>query len=74
MKKEAAAEPEAVKPEAKPAAGRKRATKKTAETTAEALAEAKPAVVDLRNIYPPGDLAQRGFVYGSVGRPSRREK
>jgi UDPglucose 6-dehydrogenase len=33
----------------------------------------KPAVVDLRNIYPPGDLAQRGFVYESVGRPSRRE-
>jgi UDPglucose 6-dehydrogenase len=34
----------------------------------------KPAVVDLRNIYPPGDLAQRGFIYESVGRPSRREK
>jgi UDPglucose 6-dehydrogenase len=34
----------------------------------------KPAVVDLRNIYPPGDLTQRGFVYESVGRPSRREK
>jgi UDPglucose 6-dehydrogenase len=32
----------------------------------------KPAVVDLRNIYPPGDLTQRGFVYESVGRPSRR--
>ena len=34
----------------------------------------RPAVIDLRNIYPPGDLAQRGFVYESVGRPSRREK
>ncbi|MBX9845192.1 MAG: UDP-glucose/GDP-mannose dehydrogenase family protein [Xanthobacteraceae bacterium] len=34
----------------------------------------RPAVVDLRNIYPPGDLAQRGFIYESVGRPSRREK
>jgi UDPglucose 6-dehydrogenase len=34
----------------------------------------RPAVVDLRNIYPPGDLAQRGFVYESIGRPSRREK
>src|SRR5262245_56802523 len=32
----------------------------------------KPAVVDLRNIYPPGDLAQRGFVYESVGRPTRK--
>ncbi|AMN45147.1 UDP-glucose dehydrogenase family protein [Rhodoplanes sp. Z2-YC6860] len=34
----------------------------------------RPAVVDLRNIYPPGDLEQRGFVYESIGRPSRREK
>jgi len=34
----------------------------------------RPAVVDLRNIYPPGDLAQRGFIYESIGRPSRREK
>jgi len=34
----------------------------------------RPAVVDLRNIYPPGDLVQRGFVYESIGRPSRREK
>src|ERR1044071_1476469 len=32
----------------------------------------RPAVVDLRNIYPPGDLVQRGFVYESIGRPSRR--
>ena len=35
---------------------------------------ARPAIVDLRNIYPPGDLAQRGFVYESVGRPARRDK
>lgn len=34
----------------------------------------KPAIVDLRNIYPPGDLTRRGFVYESVGRPSRRDK
>jgi UDPglucose 6-dehydrogenase len=34
----------------------------------------KPAIVDLRNIYPPGDLTQRGFIYESVGRPSRKEK
>jgi UDPglucose 6-dehydrogenase len=34
----------------------------------------KPAVIDLRNIYPPGDLVQRGFVYESIGRPSRRDK
>jgi UDPglucose 6-dehydrogenase len=32
----------------------------------------KPAVVDLRNIYPPGDLTQRGFVYESIGRPGRK--
>ena len=29
----------------------------------------KPAVIDLRNIYPPGDLVQRGFIYESIGRP-----
>jgi UDPglucose 6-dehydrogenase len=34
----------------------------------------RPAVVDLRNVYPPSDLVQRGFVYESIGRPSRREK
>jgi UDPglucose 6-dehydrogenase len=33
-----------------------------------------PAVVDLRNIYPPDDLTQRGFVYESVGRPSQKQK
>jgi UDPglucose 6-dehydrogenase len=35
---------------------------------------ARPAVIDLRNIYPPGDLLQRGFIYESIGRPSRRDK
>jgi UDPglucose 6-dehydrogenase len=40
----------------------------------EAMTKERPAVVDLRNIYPPGDLAQRGFVYESVGRPERRDK
>ena len=34
----------------------------------------RPAVVDLRNVYPPEDLIRRGFVYESIGRPSRREK
>jgi UDPglucose 6-dehydrogenase len=34
----------------------------------------RPAVIDLRNIYPPGDLEQRGFIYESIGRPSRRDK
>jgi UDPglucose 6-dehydrogenase len=29
-------------------------------------------VVDLRNIYVPDDMAERGFAYTSVGRPSRR--
>ena len=29
----------------------------------------KPVIVDLRNIYPPEDMAQRGFIYESVGRP-----
>jgi UDPglucose 6-dehydrogenase len=30
-----------------------------------------PVVVDLRNVYRPEEMAQRGFVYESVGRPSR---
>jgi UDPglucose 6-dehydrogenase len=34
----------------------------------------RPAVVDLRNIYPADDLVRRGFIYESIGRPSRREK
>ncbi len=29
----------------------------------------KPAIVDLRNIYLPDELRQRGFIYESVGRP-----
>ena len=29
----------------------------------------KPAVVDLRNIYLPEEMRQRGFIYESVGRP-----
>ena len=28
-----------------------------------------PVVVDLRNIYRPDEMAQRGFIYESVGRP-----
>jgi UDPglucose 6-dehydrogenase len=31
----------------------------------------KPAVVDLRNIYLPEEMRQRGFVYDSVGRSGR---
>jgi UDPglucose 6-dehydrogenase len=34
----------------------------------------RPAVVDLRNIYPADDLLRRGFVYESIGRPSRKDK
>jgi UDPglucose 6-dehydrogenase len=34
-------------------------------------AMARPVVVDLRNIYRPDDMARRGFVYESVGRPKR---
>ena len=29
----------------------------------------KPAIVDLRNIYLPDEMRQRGFIYESVGRP-----
>jgi UDPglucose 6-dehydrogenase len=28
-----------------------------------------PVVIDLRNVYRPGDLRQRGFAYTSIGRP-----
>ena len=34
----------------------------------QAMAE-KPAIVDLRNIYPADEMVQRGFIYESVGRP-----
>ena len=33
----------------------------------EAMAE-KPAIVDLRNIYPPEEMRQRGFIYQGIGR------
>src|SRR5215204_3146652 len=39
----------------------------------EVMAE-KPAIVDLRNIYLPEEMRQRGFVYESVGRSSRSHK
>ena len=29
----------------------------------------KPAIVDLRNIYMPGEMRQRGFIYESIARP-----
>ena len=32
-------------------------------------AMAQPLIVDLRNIYRPADMARRGFVYHSIGRP-----
>jgi UDPglucose 6-dehydrogenase len=35
---------------------------------------AQPVVVDLRNIYRSEEMAAHGFVYESVGRPSRKEK
>ena len=31
-----------------------------------------PVLVDLRNIYRPDEMRQRGFVYESVGRPGQR--
>jgi UDPglucose 6-dehydrogenase len=33
----------------------------------------KPAIVDLRNIYPADDMAQRGFIYESIGRRRPKE-
>ena len=30
---------------------------------------ARPVIVDLRNIYRADEMARRGFVYESVGRP-----
>jgi UDPglucose 6-dehydrogenase len=30
---------------------------------------ASPVLIDLRNIYLPDEMAKRGFVYDSVGRP-----
>jgi len=30
---------------------------------------ARPIIVDLRNIYPPAEVAQHGFLYRSIGRP-----
>jgi UDPglucose 6-dehydrogenase len=35
---------------------------------------AQPVVVDLRNIYRSEEMTAHGFVYESVGRPSRKEK
>jgi UDPglucose 6-dehydrogenase len=35
---------------------------------------AAPVIVDLRNIYPPEDMRQRGFIYVSVGRPHGEAK
>ena len=32
-----------------------------------------PVIIDLRNIYLPGEMVQRGFTYESVGRPGSRE-
>jgi UDPglucose 6-dehydrogenase len=29
-----------------------------------------PIVIDLRNIYPPDELAKAGFIYDSIGRPN----
>ena len=33
----------------------------------------RPIVVDLRNIYRPEAMAEHGFTYVSVGRPSRSQ-
>jgi UDPglucose 6-dehydrogenase len=32
-----------------------------------------PIIIDLRNIYNPEELAQRGFVYQSIGRPQKSD-
>jgi UDPglucose 6-dehydrogenase len=32
---------------------------------------ARPVVVDLRNVYDPNELTERGFLYQSIGRPAR---
>jgi UDPglucose 6-dehydrogenase len=32
---------------------------------------AHPVIVDLRNIYRPDEIAARGFLYESIGRPSK---
>jgi UDPglucose 6-dehydrogenase len=32
----------------------------------------RPLIVDLRNIYRPAQMAEAGFEYVSVGRPSHR--
>jgi UDPglucose 6-dehydrogenase len=32
---------------------------------------AHPVIVDLRNIYRPEEMAERGFLYESIGRPSK---
>jgi UDPglucose 6-dehydrogenase len=31
---------------------------------------ARPVIVDLRNVYGPGEMAEHGFTYASVGRPA----
>jgi len=31
---------------------------------------ASPIMIDLRNIYPPEELAKAGFIYDSIGRPN----
>ena len=31
-----------------------------------------PVIVDLRNIYLPGEMVQRGFTYESIGRPGSK--
>jgi UDPglucose 6-dehydrogenase len=33
-----------------------------------------PVLVDLRNVYDPRELTQRGFLYQSIGRPSQPER
>jgi len=32
----------------------------------------EPAMIDLRNIYNPGDMEKIGFRYESIGRAARR--
>ncbi len=34
----------------------------------------RPVMVDLRNVYKPEDMAEAGFIYTSIGRPTKKRK
>ena len=37
-------------------------------------AMARPVIIDLRNIYNPEEIAKKGFLYYSIGRPNRYDR